>query len=115
MPWCCVNHVLIVDGAAQGSNHRFVPRNPLQEPQWVLLERNIKEDFYVVQKNHVACGYSHNLCEKARRLQSPLALVAVKHAPREFEIDVDKRSRDPLMDFLERSSLACARRSHQQD
>jgi len=64
----CIDHVLAIDGAAPSRDHRLVPRELLQEPQRVLLERDIEEDLDVVQKNHIGRGCAHDLREEAGQL-----------------------------------------------
>jgi len=107
--------VLAVDGAAPSRDHRLVPREPLQKPQRVLLERDIEEDLDVVQKNHIGCGCAHDFCEEPGQLQGTLALGEVEHAPGKLEVDVDQRSRRALMNILERGRLARTGWGHQHD
>ncbi len=63
-----IDHVLAVDGAAPGHDQRPIPGESLQQPLRVLLERDIEEDFDVIQKNHIGCGCSHDRLEEAGQL-----------------------------------------------
>ena len=74
----CIEHVSPIDSAAPSRDHRLVPREPLQESQRVLSERDIEEHFNVVEQNHVRLVCICNLGKQNRQLQRPLTLTTMR-------------------------------------
>ena len=98
--------------AGKGFKIRAMTRKPLEEAQWIKLERDIKEDFQVVEHDKLSVDLSGDFLKQSWDPQRPLPLCKLKHALREFQINIDHQDACPSGDLLQGHGLPRTPRSN---